>query len=86
MSRDSVTGAVAIHQQHCIGCLECAEACPFDAIWVGPNREMLKCDLCDGDPMCVRYCPAKPIPDPETSSNSYFSCLQYVEPRRVNRG
>ncbi|MDP6100468.1 MAG: 4Fe-4S dicluster domain-containing protein [Dehalococcoidia bacterium] len=86
MTRDSVTGAVAIHQQHCIGCLECAEACPFDAIWVGPDREMLKCDLCGGDPVCVRYCPAKPTPDPDTSTNSYFHCLQYVEPRRVNRG
>jgi len=31
----------------------------FDAIWVGPDREMLKCDLCQGEeiPACVTNCP-----------------------------
>ena len=85
MTRDSDTGAVAIQPEHCIRCLACAEACPFDAIWVGPDREMLKCDLCGGDPVCVRYCPPKPIPDSDGASSSYLSCLQYIESRRVNR-
>ena len=33
----------------------CALACPFGAInyWDGKAR---KCELCDGDPQCVRVC------------------------------
>jgi Fe-S-cluster-containing dehydrogenase component len=77
-------GVVVINDESCIGCLACVEACPFAAIQVGPDREMLKCDLCDGDPRCVRYCPprviyspSQPLPWPQQS------CLQYVNPHRV---
>lgn len=86
MTRDSTTGAVVINQEHCIGCLACAEACPFQTIWVGPDREMLKCDLCGGDPVCVRYCPSKPVDDQQPPAPSSRSCLQYVEPHQVYRG
>ncbi len=86
MTRDATTGAVVISEEHCIGCLACADACPFQAIWVGPGREMLKCDLCGGDPVCVRYCPSKPTADQQAPAPSRLSCLQYVEPHQVNRG
>ena len=32
--------------------------CPFGAILYDPdNRRVIKCDLCGGDPQCVRFCP-----------------------------
>lgn len=71
------TGVWAINERYCIGCLACVDACPFGAIRVGPNREILKCDLCGGNPVCVKYCPPRPLPPPEQS------CLQYVEPHTV---
>ena len=81
MTLDEQTGAVVIDDSKCISCLACVEACPFEAIQVGPNREILKCDLCGGEPLCVKYCQPRDqlprFPYPKQS------CLQYVEPRKV---
>lgn len=41
----------------CIGCRECIAACPFGAMDYHPvQRVAFKCDLCGGDPECVKYC------------------------------
>jgi Fe-S-cluster-containing hydrogenase component 2 len=82
---DAGTGAVVIDQDKCIQCFACIDACPFGAIQVGPGREILKCDLCGGEPVCVEHCPAVPgylyphMPWPTQS------CLQYVEPSKRTR-
>lgn len=85
MYTDENTGAVVINDDKCIGCLACMEACPFDAIRVGPHKEVLKCDLCGGEPVCVKYCP--PRPDHQFPSLPYprASALEYVEPHRITR-
>lgn len=85
MYREDRTNAVVTNEAKCIGCYACVDACPFEAIQVGPEGEILKCDLCGGDPVCVKYCPTRPaqqfpnLPYPETS------CLEYVEPYKVTR-
>ena len=85
MHIDEKTGAVVINEAECIGCLACVQACPFGAILIGPGGEVLKCDLCGGDPQCVKHCPPRPefqfrqVPYPR------ISCLQYVEPHAVPR-
>ena len=39
------------------GCRMCMVACPFGAVaYIADHRHTFKCDLCDGDPLCVRYC------------------------------
>lgn len=58
---DSDTGARVINQKKCIGCMSCMKACPqypnspiyFDA----ETETCFKCDLCGGDPVCVKMCP-----------------------------
>ena len=51
------TGIVEWHKDECIGCGLCVPACPFGAIMF-VNGEVIKCDLCNGDPECVKICPA----------------------------
>jgi len=60
MSRDERTGAVVVDEQACTECHECVEACPYGAINVAPDGAVLKCDLCGGEPMCVRFCSKRP--------------------------
>ncbi len=49
---------VAFDKESCTSCFLCVDACPYDAIFESKNGEYpLKCDLCHGDPQCVRYCP-----------------------------
>lgn len=77
--KDQKTGAVMINHEKWNNCLACVSACPYQEIFAGPNNEILKCDLCGGDPKCVKYCfprPPKIFPHlPETEQ----SCLQYVK-------
>ncbi len=59
---DENTGARCIDQEKCIGCGDCAEACPFNdeghIIKYNPEtNKYFKCDLCLGDPLCVKHCP-----------------------------
>jgi len=55
-------GSVSIDRDACIGCGDCAEACPFNkegkVLKLHRSKNVyFKCDLCDGDPICVRICP-----------------------------
>lgn len=60
ISRDSKTNALLVDAEKCIGCKECVWACPFGAITVRKGIA-LKCDLCNGDPECVKVCTPKAI-------------------------
>jgi len=60
--RDESTGAVLIDYDTCIGCKECMVACPFGAIHFDREKGIVyKCDLCFGDPECVKWCFTKAI-------------------------
>jgi len=51
------SGAVLIDYGRCIGCRMCITACPFGGPSVDPvTMQTVKCDLCDGDPKCAKYC------------------------------
>jgi Fe-S-cluster-containing hydrogenase component 2 len=85
MHPDTSTGAVSVYEPECIGCLACVDACPFGAIQVGPDKDILKCDLCGGDPVCVKYCPPRPEHSLPHLPWAKQSCLQYIEPRMASR-
>ena len=58
ISRDS--GIVVVDEETCIGCGLCIESCSYNAIFLHPTTgSAIKCDLCGGEPECVRYCPMK---------------------------
>ncbi len=46
----------------CIGCRTCVAVCPFGAMHFNTiDRKVIKCDLCNGDPQCVRFCEVKAV-------------------------
>ncbi|MFC1935399.1 4Fe-4S dicluster domain-containing protein [Chloroflexota bacterium] len=56
---DERTGARVIDEKKCNGCKECMEACPCTPSRIRYNEEKIvcvKCDLCGGEPQCVKYC------------------------------
>lgn len=56
------TGAVILSREKCIGCGACVEACPFGAADLHPETGLaLICDLCGGDPACVKRCATEAI-------------------------
>ena len=68
-------GVVEVDMEKCIRCRMCSIACPFGNITIEPETmNILKCDLCGGDPVCAKFCPTKalefdvkpsPTPSPE---------------------
>jgi Fe-S-cluster-containing dehydrogenase component len=57
LSRDSKTGMVCVDDQRCNGCEACVAACPLGAIALDKEKEIVfKCDLCGGEPECVKVC------------------------------
>lgn len=70
VSRDRDLGRVTVDRELCIGCRSCVSACPMGGVgFDGAAKEVLRCDQCDGDPTCVKYCQTKAI--------------QYVDEARV---
>ena len=46
-----------IDYSRCNLCMKCIEACPFDAVFLtSDGSKLIKCDLCEGDPACVKAC------------------------------
>ena len=46
-----------IDRQKCVGCGYCVSACPFGAMKLDKQKgKSYKCDLCGGDPECVKVC------------------------------
>jgi carbon-monoxide dehydrogenase iron sulfur subunit len=63
---------VTINYDLCIGCKFCVAVCPFGAMGIDPvARKVIKCDLCDGEPVCVKFCETK--------------ALEYVDASLANR-
>jgi Fe-S-cluster-containing dehydrogenase component len=57
LSPSEGTGAVLVDREKCIGCGECIDACPGKIPHIHPAENYaLICDLCGGDPECVKVC------------------------------
>lgn len=62
ISRNERTGVVLIDEGTCSGCGICISACPVSGLALdGGKGIVIKCDLCGGDPECVKWCPNQAI-------------------------
>lgn len=72
ISRNEEMGRVEVDYDICIGCRMCIAVCPFGAMCFDPlAKKVIKCDFCDGDPQCARFCEPKAV--------------QYVDATEVSR-
>ena len=80
ISRDEKSERVAVDYDVCIGCRSCVSACPFGAMTYNPtDRKVFKCDHCDGDPQCVRFCEEKAVDFVESEKVSISKRRQAAE-------
>ena len=71
LKRDPETNAIILDPELCEGakCMKCQEACPAEFIRINPDNGLpLMCDMCGGDPECVKACL-------EQSGNPVGPCL-----------
>ncbi|MBC7075214.1 MAG: 4Fe-4S dicluster domain-containing protein [Syntrophomonadaceae bacterium] len=62
ISRSEATGAMEVNHEVCIRCKMCMIACPFGATFYdAKDNRIIKCDLCGGDPECVKNCPSEAL-------------------------
>lgn len=60
--KDEKTGIVKYDSEKCIGCKMCVSACPFGNMTYSSRlKKVIKCDLCSGDPQCVKMCDYKAL-------------------------
>lgn len=53
---------VKVSEEDCTGCGLCISACPFGSMLFDQGDEKAKkCDLCEGKPACVDFCPTQAI-------------------------
>jgi len=71
IQKDPDTNGIILDEKICLGakCMKCQEACPARFIRANPDTgQPLFCDLCGGDPECVKACAAQ-------SGNPQGPCL-----------
>jgi len=56
IQRDEKAGALVLKEEKCVHCRACTMVCPFLGLQILSDRKVVKCDLCEGEPYCVKYC------------------------------
>jgi carbon-monoxide dehydrogenase iron sulfur subunit len=73
ITREEEFSRTQIDYDKCIGCRSCVYVCPFGAMAFNSlEKKVFKCDLCDGYPLCVKFCA--------------YGTLDYVDAGELNKG
>ena len=75
--QDTSLGNPIIDTAKCQGvsCLACVQACPYGALYFKKDAGIpVSCDLCGGDPMCIKFCRVYP--------HLGHAALSYIEAKK----
>jgi Fe-S-cluster-containing hydrogenase component 2 len=62
LEQSEKTGVIKVDEKNCDLCGWCIPACPHGAITVNEGKKIVTmCDLCDGEPKCVEWCPEQAL-------------------------
>ena len=50
-----IDNVIVLDRERCTGCGICVASCPYGSVFQ-LNDEIIKCDLCGGNPQCIRFC------------------------------
>ncbi|MEM3387611.1 MAG: 4Fe-4S dicluster domain-containing protein [Nitrososphaerales archaeon] len=53
---DEIRDVTFIRSETCVGCRSCFLICPVEGVVFDGAGKAVKCDLCNGDPLCVKVC------------------------------
>ena len=56
LSQSEDSGILMVNDKKCMGCDWCVQACPHGGITLDTGKA-IACDLCEGEPNCVEFCP-----------------------------
>ncbi len=79
ITTDPETGVKQVHENLCVGCKVCTIACPFGTInYNVSSGKVVKCDLCGGDPECVKACPTQAIVFTDAEQSGFDKMRQWA--------
>jgi carbon-monoxide dehydrogenase iron sulfur subunit len=62
LSQCEKTGIIMVKEKQCKGCDWCVQACEHGGITIHSDTgKAITCDLCEGEPKCVEYCPEEAL-------------------------
>ncbi|MBW2368110.1 MAG: phenylglyoxylate dehydrogenase [Deltaproteobacteria bacterium] len=62
LAKNEETGVIDWDQEKCVNCQLCTLACSWAGITYNPaDKQVMKCDMCYGDPACVKACKPKAL-------------------------
>lgn len=87
--RQSETGnLIIVDEEKCDGCGWCIQACPYGGLIMDPEKKIVAvCDLCDGEPKCIDFCPEEALEiasNDEAADKSWISTLENL-PKELER-
>ena len=62
LAQSEKTGIIMVKEKQCKGCDWCVQACEHGGITIHSDTgKAIACDLCEGEPKCVEFCPEEAL-------------------------
>lgn len=85
ISKDPDTGIVSIDPDRCVSCTVCRNVCPYAGpAYSAPEKRVVLCDQCGGEPSCVIVCPTGALSYEEHQESDQAKRLQSIRAVREN--